>query len=65
VIDEKLLAILACPACKAPLRAEEHALICTRTEVRYPIEDGIPILLVERAEPPHPDVASPTDTPQE
>jgi len=54
VLDEKLLAILACPVCHAALRAEEQALICTRTQVRYPIEDGIPILLAERAAPPHP-----------
>jgi len=60
VIDEKLLAILACPVCKAPLRAEEHSLICTRTGVRYPVEDDIPILLAERAEPRHPDEATPT-----
>jgi len=53
-VDEKLLAILACPVCHAALRAEGQALLCTRTGVRYPIEDGIPILLAERAAPPHP-----------
>jgi uncharacterized protein YbaR (Trm112 family) len=55
VIDEKLLAILACPACKAPLRLDGNSLVCTKTEVRYPIEDGIPVLLVERAQPRHPE----------
>jgi uncharacterized protein YbaR (Trm112 family) len=54
MIDETLLAILACPVCKAPLRLEEQTLVCTKTHVRYPVEEGIPILLADRAEPPHP-----------
>ena len=54
VVDEKLLAILACPVCHAALRAEEDALVCTKTQVRYPVEEGIPILLAERAQPAHP-----------
>ena len=55
MIDEKLLAILACPACKAPLRLDGDSLVCTKTEVRYPIEDNIPVLLVDRAQPRHPE----------
>jgi len=55
VIDEKLLAILACPACKAPLRQDGESLVCTKTEVRYPIEENIPVLLVDRAQPRHPE----------
>jgi len=58
VIDEKLLAILACPVCKAPLRLEGSELVCTKTEVRFPIEDGIPNLLPDSAKPPHPDEPS-------
>jgi hypothetical protein len=58
VIDEKLLAILACPVCRAPLRLGEESLVCTKTGVRYPIEDDIPILLAERAQPRHPDEAA-------
>ncbi len=54
MIDERLLAILACPVCKAPLRADGPALVCTKTQVRYPVEEDIPILLADRAEPPHP-----------
>lgn len=54
MIDEALLAILACPGCKAPLRRDEGALVCTKHLVRYPIEERIPVLLVDRAEPPHP-----------
>ncbi len=57
-IDEKLLAILACPVCRAPLRAEGEGLVCTKAGARYPVEDGIPILLAERAEPRHPEDAA-------
>ena len=65
MIDEELLAILACPVCKAPLRQEGGSLVCTRADVRYPVEDGIPVLLAERAEPPHPDDTTPAHSPKE
>ena len=55
MVDEKLLAILACPVCHAPLRLEGESLVCTKTEARYPVEEGIPILLADRAEPAHPE----------
>lgn len=54
MIDETLLAILACPVCKAPLRLEGESLVCTKTQVRFPIDEGIPNLLPDSAEPPHP-----------
>ncbi|HUT34668.1 MAG TPA: Trm112 family protein [Planctomycetota bacterium] len=63
MIDEKLLAILACPVCRAHLRLEEQGLICTKTQVRYPVEDDIPILLADRAEPRHPDEVPGNDPP--
>jgi len=55
MIDETLLSLLACPACKAPLQLDEGRLVCTQTRVSYPIEDDIPVLLADRAEPVHPD----------
>jgi hypothetical protein len=61
VIDAKLLDILACPVCKAPLELDGETLVCTKTKVRYPIEDDIPILLAERAQPPHPPEPQPSD----
>ena len=63
MLDEKLLAILACPVCKAPLKLEGQSLVCTKAGVRYPIEDGIPILLADRAEPQHPNEGAPTSSP--
>jgi uncharacterized protein len=59
MMDERLLAILACPVCRAPLRLEGERLVCMKTQVSYPMEDGLPILLAERAEPVHPDDRSP------
>jgi uncharacterized protein YbaR (Trm112 family) len=50
---KKLLDILVCPApeCRKPLTlaADETSLQCTGCGRTYPIRDGIPILLVEKA----------------
>jgi uncharacterized protein YbaR (Trm112 family) len=55
-IDAELLELLACPSDDhAPLR-EEHrdgadVLVCTHCATSYPVEDGIPVLLVDEATP--------------
>jgi uncharacterized protein YbaR (Trm112 family) len=53
-IDDWLLEILACPACKAPLRVEGQAeeLACTGCGLIYPVRDDIPVLLVDEARKP-------------
>jgi uncharacterized protein YbaR (Trm112 family) len=53
-IDAELLAILACPVDHAPVRSEETHLVCASCGRRYPIRDGIPVMLIEEAEPPTP-----------
>ena len=50
MIDPTLLELLACPACRAALRLDAERLACTTCGRRYPIRDGIPVLLVEEAE---------------
>ncbi len=50
-VDRELLKILACPACKGPLREEPGALACDACRLRYPVREGIPVMLVEEAEP--------------
>ena len=52
MIDEKLLEILACPACKGPVELQDDWIVCQECGRRYPIRDGIPIMLVEEAEQP-------------
>ncbi|MBO0774875.1 MAG: Trm112 family protein [Actinobacteria bacterium] len=55
-IDDWLLEILACPACRAPLRPDHESseLVCTNAScgLIYPVRDDIPILLVDEARRP-------------
>lgn len=48
-IDAELLAILACPVDHAALSETGDALVCAACRRRYPIRDGIPVMLVEEA----------------
>lgn len=50
MIDKELLEILACPACKGDVELREDKIICTQCGRRYPIRDGIPIMLVDEAQ---------------
>ncbi|MEO5936580.1 MAG: Trm112 family protein [Terriglobales bacterium] len=47
----EILARLACPACKSPLTASpaRDSLKCASCKRVYPVQDDIPILLVDRA----------------
>jgi len=48
-ISSKLLSILACPDDHAPVKITKHGkqsyLRCTKCRRRFPIENGIPIML--------------------
>ncbi|MET4049337.1 protein YcaR in KDO2-Lipid A biosynthesis cluster [Rhodococcus sp. 1163] len=49
-IDQTLLSILACPVDKGPLLlVEDELLYNPRLQRAYPIENGIPVLLVDEA----------------
>lgn len=52
MLDPTLAAILVCPVDKADLIEDEVAmrLECTECGRRYPVRDGIPIMLVDQAE---------------
>ena len=41
---------LACPACFSPLRLMDTIVTCTNCGRIYPVVDGIPVLIAERAE---------------
>jgi uncharacterized protein YbaR (Trm112 family) len=43
------LACPACPACLGVLRVDEDRLVCVGCGRGYPIVDGIPVLITERA----------------
>ncbi len=60
-LDPLLLEILACPRCKVAVEMEGDRLVCVRCGLRYRIEDDIPIMLVEEAEPPAPGWQQKTD----
>ncbi|MBO8173966.1 MAG: Trm112 family protein [Thermococcus sp.] len=43
---KKNLDILACPCCGGELELKENYLFCKRCNLKYPIIDGIPQLVV-------------------
>jgi uncharacterized protein YbaR (Trm112 family) len=52
MLDESLLEVLVCPKCRGELeyRDEENALLCHTCRLRYNIEEGIPVMLIDEAE---------------
>ena len=51
-IPPDLLTILACPSADhAPLELTGDELVCTSCASRFPIRDGIPVLLADEAVP--------------
>jgi uncharacterized protein len=48
--DPAAAAELACPACLGSLCADSARLACSSCGRVYPIVDGIPVLIAERAE---------------
>jgi uncharacterized protein YbaR (Trm112 family) len=50
-ISPELLAILVCPRCKGEIEpvAEGEFLVCRTCRLKYPVVDGIPVMLVEEA----------------
>lgn len=49
MIDKELLDILACPACRGGVEAVKEQIVCKSCGRRYPVKDGIPIMLIEEA----------------
>ncbi|MGD9495276.1 MAG: Trm112 family protein [Armatimonadota bacterium] len=50
MVDERLLKILVCPKCKGDLRLEASWLICETCRLKYPVRDGVPIMLIDQAQ---------------
>lgn len=51
-LSPDLVAMLVCPQCKGPLTMEpaETGFICPACHLRYPVREGIPVMLVDEAE---------------
>lgn len=56
-INQELLDLLVCPACKTPVKltfddqGAEHGLRCPTCKLVYPIRDGFPVMIKEEASP--------------
>ena len=50
-MDNAILAILACPICKGKLLYDpgKAELICRFDKLAYPIQDDVPVMLVDQA----------------
>lgn len=51
-LSTKLLEILVCPLCKEQVCEVEtgNCLECEACQLRFPVQDGIPVMLVEEAQ---------------
>ena len=52
MVRKDLLDILACPKCreKVTLSEDNNWLVCEQCALKYPVEDDIPIMLIEESE---------------
>lgn len=50
-LDHNLLEIIACPVCKGKLHYDKanNELICKADRLAYAVNDGIPVLLEDKA----------------
>ncbi len=49
-VNPEVLALLVCPVDKAELELKGNELVCTACSRHFPIENGIPNMLVEEVE---------------
>ena len=52
MIDKELLDILACPDCKDDVELKENKIVCKGCGRKYPVKDGIPVMLIDESELP-------------
>lgn len=55
-LTEEIISILACPKCRGDLAlvspaGNEENLVCKACRLAYPVQNGIPVLLLEEAKP--------------
>lgn len=51
-LSQELIGFLACPRCKGEVYSciEVPGLICPACRLKYPVRDGIPVMLIEEAD---------------
>lgn len=52
-MDSRLLELLVCPVSRAPLKyeREKQELWCRESQLAYPVQDGVPVMLADAARP--------------
>ena len=53
-LSPDLMAMLRCPLTHSPLRQDGDFLVAEVGGLRYPVRDGIPVMLIEEAKLPPP-----------
>lgn len=52
-VSDLLMELLVCPSCKGDLllkdRDDEQVLVCEPCRLAFPISEGIPVMLIEKA----------------
>ncbi len=50
-MDKKQIDMIACPECHSKLTYDKAAkeLVCDKCKLAYPVQDGIPVMLVDEA----------------
>jgi uncharacterized protein YbaR (Trm112 family) len=51
-LKPELLEILVCPQCKGEVRLDEerNGIVCEKCRLVYPVQDDIPVMLIDEAE---------------
>ncbi|MFQ5518242.1 MAG: Trm112 family protein [Acidimicrobiia bacterium] len=53
MVPDELLQIMQCIRCEGGLTEVDDELVCDGCGYRYPVRDGIPVMLEEEARPPN------------
>ena len=50
MVNQELLDILVCPACRTKVVLADDLLVCSGCGRRYRVHDGIPVMLIEEGD---------------
>jgi uncharacterized protein YbaR (Trm112 family) len=50
-LDDRLRGLLVCPDCRGPLEDRRSGLACEQDQLLFPVENGVPVMVVELARP--------------